>query len=123
MGTTTPSSDQIADLKADIGDVNDAFSDPEITRIWSRVSGASDANSQHEAALALMARQLMTNAAKLHDFSVAGDSNKASQIFKNMKALYETFKPSLESALGTNQSVARGGLRAVPRQGREKPDA
>jgi hypothetical protein len=115
---------QIIDLRADIGDTNNTFSDAEIERIWERVSGASNELIQHEAALALMARQLMNNAAKLHDFSVAGDSNRLSQIFEHLKDIYKMYSPSLEIALGVKPvQVAKGLMRGYPHPDRESPNA
>lgn len=97
------------------------FSDDELTRIWERVDGARNDTIKHEAALALMARQLLTNAAKLHDVAVAGDSNKLSQVFDHYKALYALYLPSLESVLGTASQVSIATLRPVKHQTRETP--
>lgn len=119
----TITAQQITDLRADIGDEGEtAFSDAEISRIWDRVSGASSTNEQHEAALALMARQLMSNAAKLADYSAGETSEKRSQIFKHLKMLYDMYKDSLERATGTQvRQFARRSVRVKPRQDREYP--
>lgn len=106
----TPTSDQLTDLRSDIGDTGTppAFSDAEIQRLWYRVRGADDEPTQHDATLALMARALMTSGAKLRDYSTGNTSEKTSQIFDHLKSIYEMFKAALDRALGTNRDVAIG---------------
>lgn len=121
--STVPSIDQINDLRADIGDQDGStFSDDEIVRIWERVSGASDENRQHEAALAMMARQLMANAAKLTNYRAGAVSESRDQIFKHLEKLYALYKPSLDAALGTGRQFAKSTIRSKPRQNRTEPD-
>lgn len=118
----TPTTQQIADLRADIGDETEtAFTDDEITRIWARVAAADNATDQHEAALALMARQLMANAAKFADYTAGDTSEKRQQIFQNLEKLYKMYKPALNAVLNTNRQVARLTIRPKPRQNRQEP--
>lgn len=111
----TPTSDQISDLRIDIGDTGTppAFTDAEIQRQWYRVRGADDEVTQHEATLALMARALLSNSAKLRDYSTGNTSEKMSQIFDHLKDIYAFYKKSLDRALGSNQDVAIGVVGGV----------
>lgn len=114
-------SEQLADIRADIGDTGASFSDAELQRIWERVSGASDEALRHEAACGLAIRQLLANSAKLHDYTVAGDSNKASQVYKQLQALYAMYKPALDSALKTKPpAVKKAKMRRYARD-RDEP--
>lgn len=112
MGTETPTSDQISDLRADIGDTGTppAFSDADITRLWYRVRAARDEGYQSEAALALMARQLMTSAAKLHKYSAGNTSEDRQQVFDHLQKIYKMFEASLNSVLGNSNIIAVGWM-------------
>lgn len=113
----TPTSDQITDLRGDIGDTGTppAFTDPEIQRFWYRVRGADNEVIQHEATLALMARALIGNSAKLRDYSTGNTSEKSSQIFDHLKDIYAMYKKSLERVQGTNKDVAMGIVDGIAR--------
>lgn len=110
----TPTADELADLRTDMGAVAAGFTEPELNRFWYRVRGASDANTQYEATLALMARSLLTNSAKLRDYSTGNTSEKMSQVFEHLKDIYAMYKKSLDRALGTNNDVAMGVLSDIP---------
>lgn len=116
--------EQIAALRADIGDTGTppSFSDEALETIWERVSGARNAAMQHEAALGLMLRQLMGNAAKFADFTSGLTSEKRSQVFEHLKYLYELYKTALDAALSDRKQVAIASLRGKPNQRREYPD-
>lgn len=114
---------QIADLRADIGDNGNppVFGDPEVSRIWDRLASAADDAQRHEAALGLMARQLLNNAARLHDYAAGNNEEKLDQVFKHLQAVYEMYRPALQAALGQKKQVVMSKLRAVPRQDRALP--
>lgn len=119
----TPTDDQIEDLYNDIGDVDrSTFTPDEITRIWARVSGASSTVQQHEAALAMMARQLMAQSAKLVNYRAGAISENRSDVMKHLKMLYDLYKPSLDAVQGTARQFAQTTIRGKPRQGRTFPD-
>lgn len=114
---------QIADLRSDIGDNGSppAFSDTEITRIWDRLVGAQSDTQHHEAALGLMARQLLSNGTRLHDYAAGESEEKLDQVFKHFQQLYEMYRPALEAALGQKKQIVTSKVRPVPRQGRMLP--
>jgi hypothetical protein len=107
----TPTADQLTDLKGDFGPYAAAFTDAEITRLWARCSGTSNALVQYEATLALMARQAMAAAARKVDERTGVTSQSKSQEFNHLKALYDQYRPSLEKAMG-RKNVAIGTIRA-----------
>lgn len=115
---------QINDLRLDAGlpaDTETVFDNDEMDRIWTRVSGASSDAKRHEAALGLMYRQLLSNAAKLNDYRIATSSENKSQIFKNIKTLYDMYRPSLEEALDVAvDQIAFGSMRPLVRD-RDRP--
>jgi hypothetical protein len=114
---------QISDLRSDLGLSSAIFTDEEITRIWERLDGARTEALQYDAAKALMAEQMLNNANKLHDYTVAGDSNKVSQVWDHWNKTYQRYLPSLTRVLGSQVGVAIAGIRPVVRQDREKPNA
>jgi len=117
-----PTESQIADLRADIGDADGStFDDDELIRIWARVQGAENEVRQHEAAVALMARQLMANAAKLVNYRAGAVSESRGDVIKNLGRLYNLYKPSLDAALGTGRQFAKIAVRGKPRQNRTEP--
>lgn len=113
---------QISDLRTDIADVNSAFSEAALNRIWDRVAGARDDNARHEAALGLMARQLLANANLLHDYTAGQSSEKLSQVRAHLKDQYEMYRPALEAALNQKKQFVIGSIAPVPSQVREYPD-
>lgn len=119
--SAVPTEQQICDLRADIGDDGTTFDDDEIIRIWARVQGAENEVRQHEAAVALMARQLMANAAKLVNYRAGAISESRGDVMKNLERLYNLYKPSLDAALGTGRQFAKSAVRAKPRQNRTEP--
>lgn len=119
----TITAQQIADLRADIGDNGNppAFEEPELSRIWDRLASAADDTQRHEAALGLMARQLLNNAARLHDYAAGNNEEKLDQVFKHLQTVYEMYRPAMQAALGQKKQVVMSKLRAVPRQDRAQP--
>jgi hypothetical protein len=122
--STTPTVQQIADLRADIGDVGSeqAFTDDEITRIWARVSGASDDYTQHRAAMALMIEQLLSQAVKLTTYHAGSIAENLSDVRKGLEAQHKLYEPSLKAALGIGLGFAKSTMRPKPRQNRTYPD-
>lgn len=112
---------QLDDLRSDLGVTSAIFSDDEVNRAWDRVEGASNDTQRHEATLALMARQLWTSSAKLHDYTAGQSSEKLSQVVDHLKAVYAEFKPALDAALNQRQQVVIGAVRPIPNQRRIYP--
>ncbi len=119
----TITTQQISDIRADLGVSIAIFTDDEISRIWDRLEGASTDTLHYDATKGIMIEQLLNNAVKLHDYSVAGDSNKVSQVFDHLMKLYGLYKPAIERVFGTTPSTAIAGIRPVVNQNREKPNA
>jgi hypothetical protein len=115
---------ELVDLQADAGlDANETvFTDEELERIWDRTSGASSSTLHHEAALALIFRQLLADANKFHDFKAGATEEKLSQIRANLKDQYEMYKPSLDNALERSSGFSIGVLASKPHQERTFPD-
>ncbi len=116
--------DEISDIRADIGDTaaTPAFGDPEIQRAYDRCVNAADQNTRDSATRGLLVRQLMANAAKLNDYSAGATSEKRSQIFAQLKELFEMYREALESALNTEpRTAAQVRVVNVPRVGRTWP--
>lgn len=117
-----PTQQQIDDIRADIGDAGDAFTNDEIIRVWGRISGAPNEITQHEASVALLIRQLMVQSAKLVDIKAGDTEEKLSQLMKNLRTLFDLYKPSLDAVLSDNRQVALMPARAKRRNGRTYPD-
>lgn len=115
---------QLSDLQADAGldDSESVFTDAELSRIWDRVSGASNETLQHEAALALIFRQLLADATKFHDWKAGASEEKLSQIYDHLKKQYEMYKPSLDNALSRETEFSMSVLVPKPNQVRTTPD-
>lgn len=119
---TTPYSDLRLDSGLDTSDTT-TFSDAALDTIWTRVSNASTDAKRHSAALGLMAWQMMTKFASLHDQSVVQSSSKQSQIYDHWRQIYEKHAKDLEAALhGGNTQLVRSGIRRVPRE-EDSPNA
>lgn len=117
-----PTAEQIMDILIDVGDPDAVtFNDADVARYWERCSGAQSDVQRHEAVMALMFRTLLSNAAKFRDYTAGETEEKMSQIFEQLKDLYEMYKPSLNAAQSQRRSVARAQWRNVPRQGRNYP--
>lgn len=114
---------QLADLQADAGldDSESVFTDAELSRIWDRVAGAANATLQHEAALALIYRQLLADANKFHDWKAGASEEKLSQIRANLKDEYERYKPSLDNALSRSTEFSMNVLKPQDNQQRTVP--
>lgn len=112
---TTPYSDLRLDSGLSSSDIT-TFTNSELDTIWERVSDASTDAKRHSAALGLMAWQMMTRAASMHDQSVVQSSSKQSQVYDHWKQIYEEHKKDLEAALhGGSLQLVRSSVRRIPR--------
>jgi hypothetical protein len=103
---------QLLDIRADLGDDGTVWTDDELDRLYTRAS--SDYNS----AVVLAIRQLLMNAAKLHDYSLAQSSESKSQIFKNLKEMLTYW----DDKASTRQQVKMVGMRSVPPRAKDSPN-
>lgn len=106
------SADQLTDFRADIGDDGTVFSDAELNRLYTR------AESDYNLAIVLAFRQLMTNAAKLHDYTLAQSSERQSQVFDHLKTMLTYW----EGVAQTKQQVKMVGMRSVPPRLKSEPN-
>lgn len=111
------------DLQNDtgIGIDESVFSDAELDRIWTRVAGAANDAQRYDAALGLIYRQLLANAVKLADYTQNASQEKRSQIPKNLKMMYDLYRPALDAALGRSKQMARATLKPRKHQERTRP--
>ena len=112
---------QLVDLRADMGDVGEAFGDAELHRYWDRTSGAADEYTHLKAVKALMFEGLLNNATKLHDYTAGATGHKLSQIVSNLKDRLKAYEPALEAAMGQKVGMAVAGLRRYPHPTRVLP--
>lgn len=79
---TTLTSDQLTDLRGDIGDTGtpQAFTDTELQRFYTRAGSYAGAK-------ALARRQLLANAAKFFKYTVGASTEERQQVFDHLKAL------------------------------------
>lgn len=109
----TLDADQLTDFRADIGDDGSVFTNAELHRLYTR------AGSDYTAAVVLALRQILMNAAKLHDYSLVSSSESKSQVFKNLHDMLTYW----ESKAQTSQQVKIVGMRVVPPRVKDEPDA
>lgn len=105
MALTT---DQKTDMQADlaIGAAQDVFTDVELERLFARAS------NDYNLGVYLAWRQLMADAAKFHDYTIANASVKRSQLFDHVKRMVDFWE---DEARGTaNQVMIVGALRVPP---------
>ena len=112
---------QIVDLRADMDEAAEVFSDPELSRYYDRVSGAPDAITRLNAVKALMYERLLNGGSKLHDYTAGATQEKLSQIRAHLKDQFELYKPSLEAAQGQKRQFGLVGLRSYPHPERTEP--
>lgn len=107
---------QLEDIRADVGDVNTAFTDAEIVRLYDRLTDAPNESTRLEAVKGMMFERLLNQASKLHDYSAGAVDEKLSQIVKNLEARLAYYRPAMEAARGQNRQIAIGklGKRAHP---------
>ena len=78
---------QLADIQADLGISDDeaVFTDDELDRLYDR------ADSSYELTVALAVRQLLMTAAKRNDYTAGMSTEKKSQVFAQLKQMYEVW--------------------------------
>lgn len=109
MATLT--SDQLTDLRADLGDVpTSTFSDTELNRLYTR------AESDYTQTIVLALRQMTMNAAKFNDYTAGMDTDKKSQIFDHLQKMLAYY----EGKSG-KQQVQIVAMRSVPPRNKDKP--
>lgn len=113
------------DFRADIGDVNEAFSEPEIDQLETRATAKYGADVAYEGARVLAINQLLANAAKLSDYTANDSSDKKSQVFKQLNELRKIYKADLDDAVESSAgaSVRMGRTTKKLSRRREYPDA
>lgn len=100
--------DELSDFREDIGDVNEAFSDAALQRIYVRCTGRA-AKSR-----VMAIDQLLGSAAKLADYAQNESEEKKSQIFKQLLDLRKIWVGYAESEGVSAASGSGGSLRIVP---------
>ena len=113
------------DFRADIGDVNDAFEDPEIDQLETRAIAKYGSDLAYEGARVLAINQLLANAAKLSDYTANDSSDKKSQVFKQLAELRKIYKAELDDAEETaaGAKVRMGRTTTKLSRRKEYPDA
>lgn len=115
-------------FRADIGDMNGAFSEAEIDVLFERGASAYGESVAEQGARVLAVTQLIANAAKLSDYTANDSSDKKSQVFKHLKELRQMYKRDLDDAIEGAALAAGGSFRAgrtvkKPARLKEYPDA
>jgi hypothetical protein len=109
-------SDQLTDLRGDIGDTGDppAFTDTELQRLFTR------AEEDYDTTVLLALRQLLGNAIKLADYTQNASQEKRSQVFSHLKSMVAYWEGIVDT--GSTQ-VKFVGRRRVPPVYKRKPRA
>jgi hypothetical protein len=112
MATLT--SDQRADMQGDLGisDDENVFTNEELNRLYTR------ADSNYALAVYYGYRQLLADAAKLHNYSLAQTRVERSQVFDHVKAMMAVWQDEARTA-GNQVKIA--GLRGVPPRWKDAP--
>ena len=104
---------QLLDIRADLGDDGTVFTDAELHRLYTR------ANSDYNTSVAMGVRQLLINASKMHDYSIAHSSESKGQIFKNLQDMLKYWDEKAE----TRQQVKMVGMSPVPPRIKDTPSS
>lgn len=112
---------QMADLRADLGDSNVAFDDPELQRLWDRTSSATSDYTRYRATLGLAWQQIMAGAAKYHDYEAGAVKEKLSQIFQHAKQMVAVYESDIEAAFSQKQDFVKSKIGITPHQTRTEP--
>jgi len=104
------SSDQLTDMQGDLGidDTESVFTDVELNRLFAR------ADSDYGLAVYYGYRQLLADANKFHDYSLANTSVKRSQMRDHLADMVDFWKN--EAKTTANQVRIVGGLKTPPRR-------
>ena len=110
------SADQLTDMQGDLGiDATESvFTDDELDRLYERAS------SDYGVAVYYGYRQLLADANKFHDYSLANTSVKRSQMRDHLSAMVDFWKN--EAKTSANQVRIVGGLKVPPRR-RDMPNS
>lgn len=113
MALTT---DQLNDLRADLGDSGSppAFSDIELQRLFARTG------EDYNATVVLALDQLLMNASKLNDYTAGQTVEKKSQVFAHLTEIRKIWASRVEAARSKPQ-VRITRFREEPPVAREKP--
>lgn len=106
-------STQRTDLQADLGISSDeaVFTNTELDRLYTR------AGSDYNKTVVLAVRQLLMNAAKFNDYTAGDTQEKKSQVFKNLKQMYDMWSEEADD----DPEVKIVGMVSVPPKNKDKP--
>lgn len=114
--------EQLSDLRADLGAIEDDYSDSQLNRNWDRVANAATDALRYNATLGLCFRQARAKYLKLHDYQAGQVDEKLSQVKKWIDDMAELYAGDLDAALADKGGLAMAGLRRVPHQRRRWPE-
>lgn len=97
-------------IRRDLGDVAQAFTDPELDDNWDRLTSAPNDDVRFEAVKGLCFEQLLNSSTKLHDYSAGAVDEKLSQVTRNLEKRFADYKPALEAARGEKRQLVIGKL-------------
>lgn len=117
----TLTSDQLTDLRADLGDNNTAFTDPELQRLWDRVASAPNDYIRYRATLGLAWMQIKAGAAKFHDYEAGAVKEKLSQVFDHATKMVADYITDVEAALSQQKEFVKTKVGITPHQTRTEP--
>lgn len=107
----TLDADQLLDFRGDVGDDGTVFTDAELQRFYTR------ANGNYNKAVVLALQQILMNAAKLHNYSLAQSSESRAQVFDHLKILLAMWQENARST----QQIRFVGSRVVPTRVKDEP--
>ena len=112
---------QLSDLKADLGTYSSEFSDAQLGRNWDRCEKALNEVMQIDATLALCFQQVLAKKAAKIDVQMGQVSQKDRQEIQNIQMLIDMYMPALERIKEYREQVVRSRMRLTPNQRREEP--
>lgn len=112
----TLDADQLADLQGDLGITDDqaVFTDAELHRNFTR------AGSDYEKTVVICLRQILAQAAKLHNYRIAQSSHDLQQVYDNVRGLLDYWDEKVRAQASGGQ-VRIMGLRGVPPRAKDGP--
>lgn len=112
MGALTTTDRWYVQKMTGIGTDESVFTNDELDDLYTL------AEDNREAALLLVLRSLLADAAKLHDYRIAQSAESLSQVYKQLSDLLAYY----ESKTNASQQVRIVGMRAVPPRTKDEPD-
>ena len=112
---------QLTDIRADVGDSKEAFSDAALQRLWVRVENASSDEVRWDALKASIFEQLLNDSTKVHDYSAGAVSHKLSKVYDQLEKRYKRYEYALNDARGLKRGVAHMKMRNFPHPTRTEP--